>query len=176
MNGDGRLEVLVMTLRSAVLLDALTVLVETANDAFGTEVPVRLSQLMLADFNGDQITDLYVADGGCNDEGSGRGAAFSFANGLEGVRMNVIGGPRVNGRCGRWQSTADLTGDGLRELVITDGRGLNGFDPRTGERVVCGTLRKPPNGPLPHLQTADSVFVVFLPDRIVAQRMSRMTT
>ena len=174
MNGDGRLEVVVMTRRSAVLLDALTGAIRwrLPNDAFDTEVPVRLSQLIIADLTGDQIDDLYVTDGGCNDEGSGRGAAFSFADGFNGARISVVSGPRVNGRCGRWQSIGDLTGDGLRELVITDGRGINGFDPRTGERIVCGTRPDaPPNGPLPHLQTPDGTFVVFLPDRIVAQHV-----
>ena len=97
VNGDGRLEVVVMTRRSAVLLDALTGAIRwrLPNDAFDTEVPVRLSQLIIADLTGDQIDDLYVTDGGCNDEGSGRGAAFSFADGFDGARINVVSGPRV---------------------------------------------------------------------------------
>ncbi|MBV71102.1 MAG: hypothetical protein CMH52_07095 [Myxococcales bacterium] len=174
LNGDGRLEVVVVTARRVHILDALDghSLWILPDNSFGTDATIRISRILIDDFTGDEIPDIYVVDGGCNDEGSGRGASFEFANDDFGRRLALIEGDRRNGRCGRWQTFMDGNGDGLKDLVITDGRGLNLFDLRTGARLSCGSLPEaPPNGPLPHLSVGENRQFVFLENQILLQEI-----
>ena len=82
----------------------------------------------------------------------------------------MITGPRLNGRCGRWQ-TFTHGRPGERPLLgLTDGNGINLFDPLNGDRVACGDLRNsPPNGPLPTISFKHdtSGWFVFLRDQII---------
>ena len=55
-------------------------------------------------------------------------------------------------------------------LGLTDGNGINLFDPLNGDRVACGDLRNsPPNGPLPTIsfEHDTSGWFVFLRDQII---------
>ncbi|MEE2755124.1 MAG: hypothetical protein VYA30_00630 [Myxococcota bacterium] len=174
LNGDGRLEIVVVTARRVYILDALDghPLWVLPDESFGTNAPVRISRILIDDFTGDEIPDIYLVDGGCNDEGSGRGASFEFANDAFGRQIALIQGDRVNGRCGRWQTLMDGNGDGLKDLLVTDGRGLNLFDLRTGDRLSCGSMSgAPPNGPLPHLSAGESRQFVFAENHIQLQEV-----
>ena len=104
-DGDGRLEILALAPRTLFIFDAVTgaqnwVLPE---NAFSDRPTVSISRIIVADFNGDDIDDLYVVDGGCADAGSGIGLLVEFSSGAGRV-LQRIQGNRRNGRCGRWQT------------------------------------------------------------------------
>lgn len=169
LDGDGRLEVIAAARRAVHVVDALTGRLRwrSPDHPFGDDrAPSTLQRVDLVDLDGDGLAEPYLTDGGCGDEGTGRGATWRFAGPIFGERLAVIDGPRTNGRCTRWQRFADLDGAGRPALLVTDADGLSAFDPLTGERRLCGALDAPPNGPLPHLAVGDQR-AVFLPDAVV---------
>lgn len=168
LDGDGRLEAVAAARRAVHVVDALTGRLRWTSPErpFGDDrAPSTIQRVDLVDLDGDALPELYLTDGGCGDEGTGRGATWRFAGPVFGEPLATIDGPRTNGRCTRWQSFADLDGDGRPALLVTDADGLSAFDPLTGRRRLCGTLDAPPNGPLPHLAVADQR-AVFLPDAV----------
>lgn len=165
LDGDGRRE-LVAAGRQVYVFDGLTGAIRwrLPDAPFDGDPPSGIQQARLLDLDGDDLDDLYLTDTGCGDEGSGRGLVWRFAEGFEQPRVSVIDGPRLNGRCTRWQTFADLDGDGRSVVLVTDGDGLNGFD-LDGARRWCGRFPAPPNGPLPHI-AAEGGWFVFLPEGI----------
>lgn len=168
LDGDGRLELVAVARRAVFAFDGLTGAVRWAlpEAPFGGDPPVAIQQARLVDLDGDGLDDLYVTDSGCGDEGTGRGVVFGFADGLDGEVIGRVEGPRLNGRCTQWHGFADLDGDGRPEVLVSDGDGLHGFDPLSGERRWCGGFEAPPNGPLPHLAAGPDGRFVFLPDAV----------
>ncbi len=166
LDGDGRRELVAAGRRSVFAFDGLTGAVRwrLPEAPFAGEAPSGIQQARVLDLDGDGLDDLYLSDTGCGDEGSGRGLIWRFADGFERPRASAIDGPRLNGRCTRWQTFADLDADGRIEVLVTDGDGLNGFD-LDGRRGWCGRLAAPPNGPLPHI-AAEGGWFVFLPEGI----------
>ena len=166
LDGDGRREVVAISVRDARVLDALTGAVSwrLPERLFGPETDplVRIRHALLTDLEGDGLPDLYVADGGCSQAGRGHGAVVRFAGDLAGAGpQTIIAGPRANGRCARWQTVSDVDGDGAPDVLVTDAQGINAFDPLTGARRLCGDLPgTPASGKLPHRATPDGLLVV----------------
>lgn len=169
LDGDGRLEIVAAADRAVFAFDALTgeLRWRSPDAPFADDRRLTAVQRALVlDLDADAIDDLYLSDGGCGDEGTGRGVGFRFAGAIFGQPLGVVEGPRHNGRCGRWQVFADLDADDRPELLVTDGDGVAAFDPLTGARRRCGGFAAPPNGPLPHLPFG-AARAAFLPDAIV---------
>ena len=141
LDGDGRREVVAVAAQTVHVLDALTGRVEYTlpADIFGAGGPILtgVQTVFVADFDGDARDELYVTDGGCGREGTGWGALLNFAAGLDQPVATVIGLPRENGRCARWNALADLDADGIPEVIINDALGLSAFDARTGAQRAC---------------------------------------
>ena len=154
LDGDGRREIVVAAGADVLVLDGLTGQMrwQLPDRPLGPDrVLTAVHRVLITDLDDDDLPDLYVTDVGCGGVGTGRGAVFSFAAGF-GTRIGVIDGPRLNGRCTRWNTAVDVDGDGRRELVLTDGRGLNVFDVRSGDQQACGDLEDlDTRGILPHI-------------------------
>lgn len=162
LDGDGRREVVAVSVRDVSVLDALTgtLLWSLPDPLFGDDGPLSLvRRALLVDTDADGLRDLYVADGGCSQDGRGHGVVVRFGAGVGLARPStVVAGPRAGGRCATWHTVSEV--DGRLALLITDGQGLNAFDLRTGERTLCGDLPgTPAGGRLPHR--------AFGPDRLV---------
>ena len=169
LDGDGRLEIVAAADRAVFAFDALTgeLRWRSPDAPFADDRRLTAVQRVdVLDLDGDAIDDLYLSDGGCGDEGTGRGVGFRFAGAVFGEPLGIVAGPRHNGRCGRWQVFADLDADDRPELLVTDGDGIAAFDPLTGARRRCGGFAAPPNGPLPHLPFG-AARAAFLPDALV---------
>ncbi|MCA9538934.1 MAG: hypothetical protein KC620_08595, partial [Myxococcales bacterium] len=165
LNGDGRREILALARRSACAFDALTGAERWAlpEGAFGETPPTAIVTARLGALLDPDQLDLYLTDGGCGDNGTGNGLRVHFAPDAPPTLSALIAGPRRNGRCGRWHTFA------APMVIVTDGDGLNAFDPTSGERQRCGQLPDaPPNGPLPHLRIPGApAWYAFLPDAVV---------
>ena len=108
LDGDGRRELVAKSAREVRIYDALSGQLRwvSPEDAFDTDDVVSIVRTEWIDLNGDERPELYLTDGGCGDGGTGRGAIFTFGAHDFGRRVSVIAGPRLNGRCGRWQAFA----------------------------------------------------------------------
>jgi hypothetical protein len=154
LDGDGRLEVVAVSARTLAVFDGLTgtLAFQLPDAPIAGQAPWSTIQTTaLVDVDLDGRTDLYVTDGGCTNEGTGQGALLRFLGSVEGApTVTPMTGPRVNGRCSRWHSFGDVDGDALPDLLVNDARGLNVFDPRTGERRWCAALPQAQAGSVPH--------------------------
>ena len=113
-------------------------------DTFGAPSNAGFSTILVGDFTGDEVDDIYIADGGCADVGTGIGAVINLANGIEPNDTILLNNERDGGRCGRWHTAMDVDSDGRQDIIITDRRGLNAFDTLTGRKTVCGTMENAP--------------------------------
>ena len=171
LDGDGRREVVVAAGADVLVLDGLTGQVrwQLPPLPLGPDrVLAAIHQVFITDFDDDELPDLYVTDVGCSGVGTGRGAVFGFGQRF-GERLAIIDGPRSNGRCTRWHTALDVNGDRRRELILTDSRGLNVFDPLSGVQLACGDLEDTDaRGILPNLPMGAGLsgWFVFLPDGV----------
>ena len=148
LDGDGRLEIVARSLRAVHVFDALggALLWSLPLAPFGDDTAiVAVETVFLVDLDGDGLPELYVTDGGCVHNGTGRGVVLSFAGSVTvPVTRAVIDVLRddtlVNGRCTRWQAFGDVDGDHRLELLLTDGAGLQAYDPLTGARKYYGEV------------------------------------
>lgn len=165
LDGDGPQEVVVSTTTGVAIFAGLT-----------GELLWRLPQpltavhrVMVADVDADGLPDLYVADRGCGSGGTGDGYFHGFAGGFGGdTLLSAVNEPR----CARFQTLADLDGDGRPELVAPDATGVHAYDPADGDRVFCGDVEPGNNGVL-------STFVVDADDspgdELVVMRQNRIS-
>lgn len=155
LDGDGRQEVLSRSARAVHVLDALTgrALWTSPDRPFGPgeAALVQVLRVVVGDADGDDLPDLYLTDSGCTGGGTGYGAFFSFDQGVANARpLSIITGPRAGGRCARWHTLADLTGDGRPELLRSDALGIDAFDPISGQRTHCGPIPATGGAAMPH--------------------------
>ncbi|MBU0553401.1 VCBS repeat-containing protein [Myxococcota bacterium] len=159
LNGDGQLEIIASGVNAAWIFDAASGALRWTLPAapLAPDGPpfVSLGLTLIADLDGDQIDDLYVTDGSCSRGGTGYAVIYRFTEGWAGERAAIIRGDRANGRCTRWNSLADLDGDGRAEILITDAEGMKGFDLPSDTQAYCFDIEAPSaDGDLPH-QAAD---------------------
>jgi len=180
LDGDGRLEVVATSTRDVLVFDGLSGELRWSlpDDVLGDTQITAVTTVLVGDFTGEEIPDLYITDSGCGTGGTGRGAVFTFSGPEFGIQLSTIEGPRQNGRCTRWHTLSDLNEDGRKEILITDGLGLSAVDALTGDVYACGTVDDAPsNGPLPILPFNDGGlgWFAFLPDRVLAMRLTADT-
>jgi hypothetical protein len=119
LNDDGNPDLVIPAFSDGdVTPSGVWVLLGNANGSFqaSAEYPVGVSNgAVLADFNGDGILDLAIADGGNNDVP----VLLGNGDGTFGLPAYFPGGPGVNG-----VAAADFNHDGKPELAITNTPGV----------------------------------------------------
>ncbi len=154
LNGDDSREVVASGSPGAVhVLDIATgrSLWRTADDAFGTSLNVRI-----ADFDRDGKDDLYIADMGCGvpDRRGDLGYVHHFADGFgDGVDDgSTLLYSIETGRdywCTRNDAIADMTGDGVPDIVALGTTHIYLYDGRDGTKISSGLTANRANGGYP---------------------------
>lgn len=113
----------------------------TAGDTFGPS----LGAVRMADFNGDGLRDLYVAEGNCGSVGQRGDFAYAytfgrgFGSGVEDMSTRLWQLER--GRdyvCGYYDAIADMNDDGRADILAYSSDRVWLFDGATGQKIPSG--------------------------------------
>jgi hypothetical protein len=115
----------------------------TASDTFGP----ALGAVRMADFNGDGMRDIYVAEGNCGSVGQRGDFAYAytfgrgFGSGVEDMSTRLWQLER--GRdyvCGYYDAIADMTDDGRPDILAYSSDRVWLFDGTTGQKIPSGDM------------------------------------